>query len=122
MKQKKRIILGQPSWRIATKQVEAFITETGGHVGPVTFKVGGRKIAPFSVAPWAKEKLPNDTPPIIKVLRGDFFCLPFGGNTTPFRGEKHPVHGEVANNKWKLESAEPTAIHLSLNTKVRRGR
>src|SRR4051812_36012410 len=122
MKTTKRIVSGQSSWRMATREVEAFISETGGHVGPVTFKVRGRKIAPFSVAPWATEKLSKDTPAIIKVLRGDFFCLPFGGNTTPYRGEKHPVHGEVANAKWKLESASPDAIHLSMNTKIRRGR
>lgn len=24
--------LGQPSWRVATREVEAFVTETGGHL------------------------------------------------------------------------------------------
>ena len=80
MKPNKKVVLGQPSWRIASKEVEAFVTETGGHLGPVTFKLGGRKIAPYSVAPWAKEKLDRSTPNIIKALRGDFFCMPFGGN------------------------------------------
>ena len=46
---------GQPSWRIASREVEAFVTETGGHLGPVTFRVGGKKIQPFSIAPWAQE-------------------------------------------------------------------
>jgi hypothetical protein len=121
----KKTILGQLSWRIATKEVEAYITETGGHLGPVTFKVGARKITPYSVAPWAKEKLPPSAPPVIRALRGDFFCMPFGGNSTPFRGEKHPVHGEVANSKWEFESidqgSQSTWLHLSLNTRVRRG-
>src|SRR5438034_5133198 len=121
----KKIVLGRPSWRISTKEVEAFVTETGGHLGPVTFKVGARKIVPYSVAPWAKEKLPRSAPPVIRALRGDFFCMPFGGNSTPYRGEKHPVHGEVANLKWKFESidqgSQSTWLHLSLNTKVRPG-
>jgi hypothetical protein len=56
------------------------------------------------------------------VLRGDFFCLPFGGNATPFRGERHPVHGETANSRWQLESADRGQLHLSLKTKVRAGR
>ena len=119
-------ILGQPSWAIATPQVRAFVTQTGGHLGPVQFKLGRRIIEPFSVAPWAKEKLDAKTPPILKVLRGDFFCMPFGGNETPFGKERHPVHGEPANSKWELESLEKerevTTLHLSLQTKVRRGR
>jgi hypothetical protein len=126
MNAKKRNILGQPSYRIATKNVEAYVTETGGHLGPVTFKIAGRKIAPYSVAPWAKEKLSRDVPPIIRALRGDFFCMPFGGNATPCHGERHPIHGEVANAKWRFESIDTgsaaTWLHMSLKTKIRRGR
>jgi hypothetical protein len=59
-------------------------------------------------------------------LRGDFFCLPFGSNAKPFRGEIHPVHGETANARWRLESLESrpdrTGLHLSLQLKVRPGR
>ncbi len=119
-------ISGQASWRIATKSVEAFVTQAGGHLGPVTFKIGKRKIAPYSLAPWATEKLSRDVPQILRSLRGDFFCMPFGGNETAYRGEKHPVHGEVANARWKFESIDKgssaTCLHLSLNTKIRRGR
>jgi hypothetical protein len=61
-------------------------------------------------------------PPVLKALRGDLFCLPFGGNATPFKGERHPAHGETANGCWHLESATAESLHLSLNTKVRAGR
>jgi len=107
--------------------VEAFVTQTGGHVGPVTFDRRGAKIRPLSVAPWATERLDRSQPPIIRVLRGDFFCLPFGGNSSPYRNEKHSVHGETANAKWKLEPGgddrndRPT-LHLSLPTRLRPGR
>jgi hypothetical protein len=100
----KRLVLGQPSWRLASTEVEAFVTETGGHLGPVTFDRRGRKIQPLSVAPWAEEEFDPPLRPVIKVLRGDFFCLPFGGNATPFRNEQHPVHGETANARWQFES------------------
>lgn len=122
----KRIVCGQASWRVASSEVEAFVTEMGGHVGPVTFDRSGRRLQPYSVAPWAEEE--NDPPlrPVIKALRGDFFCMPFGGNATSFRGEKHPVHGETANARWRFESLETkegrTSLHLSLKTKVRLGR
>ncbi len=113
---------GQPSWRVATREVEAFVTETGGHLAPVTFRVGGKKIQPFAIAPWAEEKTDPALPPILQVLRGDFFCLPFGGNATPFQGEQHPPHGETANRRWRLESAAAGNLHLSLTTKIRAGR
>ena len=122
----RRIICGQPSWRLASTQVEAFVTELGGHLGPVTFDRMGRKLQPYSVAPWAEEQTDPSLPPIIKVLRGDFFCLPFGGNATPFGRERHPVHGETANARWQFRSLETSerrsCLHLSLKTRVRPGR
>ncbi len=121
-----RVVRGQPSWRIASDCVEAFVTVVGGHIAPVTFDRGGRRIRPYSIAPWAEERGAAALEPIIKVLRGDFFCMPFGGNATAFAGEKHPVHGETANARWHFESLETrdgkTSLHLSLNTRTRRGR
>lgn len=120
-----RTIHGQPSWRLASNTVEAFVTQTGGHLGPVTFKLGNRKVQPYSVAPWCTEKTPASLPPLLKALRGDFFCLPFGGNATPYRGEKHPPHGETANARWScvahLNERGTHCLHLALDTKIRRG-
>ena len=120
------VVAGQPSWRLASREVEAFVTEQGGHLGPVVFDRRGRKIQPFSIAPWAGEKPNPGLPPLLQVLRGDFFCLPFGGNEAPYRGEKHPPHGETANGRWRLESLEQTqgasTLRLSLATRVRPGR
>ena len=122
----KQIVRGQPCWRLASDEVEAFVTEKGGHLGPVTFERKGRKIRPYSVAPWTEEKFTPPLPPILQVLRGDFFCLPFGGNVTACRGEKHPAHGETANACWHFEALEKsggrTGLHLSLKTTVRPGR
>jgi hypothetical protein len=118
--------LGQPSWHIASSTVEAFVTERGGHVAPVTFDRRNRKIRPYSIAPWTAERTDPSLEPILKVLRGDFFCLPFGANATPFRGERHPIHGETANAKWTLTSLERrngrAQLHLSLRSKIRKGR
>jgi hypothetical protein len=115
---KENIIASQPSWRIAMGDMEACVTKLGGQLGPIRFG----KIQPYSVAPWAGERIDPETPAILRVLRGDFFCLPFGGNATPFRGERHPVHGETANNKWKLESRTAHSLHISLRTRIRSGR
>jgi hypothetical protein len=121
-----KVVAGQPSWRVASRSVEAFVTRLGGHLGPVTFDRGGRKIRPFSIAPWAEEPPDRSLPAIIRALRGDFFCLPFGANEAPLGGERHPVHGETANARWKLESLERapgrSSLHLSLRTRIRTGR
>ena len=95
-------------------------------LAPATFHLaGGRSVQPFATAPWVGEKLPAGTPPLLQVLRGDFFCAPFGGNGAPWRGEQHPPHGESANGAWSLVDAsrdrETATLHLRLACKVRRG-
>jgi hypothetical protein len=120
------VVSGQPSWRLHSRDVEAFVTVQGGHLGPVTFDRRRRRIQPYSIAPWTAGKPDGSLPPLLQVLRGDFFCLPFGGNSEPYRGEKHPVHGETANARWRFESLGSeggrTTLRLSLETTIRRGR
>lgn len=118
---KTKSILGQETSLIKTSSVELGVTTLGGQIWPAKFRIGPRWISPLSAAPWALENPP--APNIIKVLRGDFFCIPFGGNGTVHAGEKYPVHGETANRKWKREPSQtPGTLHFSLRTKIRRGR
>jgi hypothetical protein len=120
-----QIIFGQPSWHLASKQVDAYVTVLGGHLGPVQFNLPGRQVTPYSVAPWAEEKYPSSLEPVLQALRGDFFCLPFGGNGKAFRGEKHPVHGETASARWTFVSSESRndlrCLHLQMKPRVRKG-
>ena len=46
--------------------------------------------------------------PLLQNLRGDFFCLPFGGNGDPVDGKQYPPHGETAAYRWQLAKAEET--------------
>jgi hypothetical protein len=122
-----RVVLGQPSWMFRSSHVTAHLTRLGGHLAPVSFKLGARTIRPFSVAPWAEEKLAPGIPALLRALRGDFFCAPFGGNGTPWRGEKHPPHGEPANANWRLagvgrDGAGRTTLRASLATRTRPAR
>lgn len=123
---RKSRIAGQLSWQLASDRVEAHLTELGGHLGPVRFHLGHRTVEPFSIAPWAAEKPSPATPAMLRVLRGDFFCAPFGGNDTPHRNEKHPPHGESANGKWhwtgREVSGEGTTDSFVLATRIRKGR
>ena len=117
---------GQLSWRLKNPSVDAWITRTGGMLAPATFRLpNGRNVQPFAIAPWVGEKLPRGTPPLIRTLRGDFLGAPFGGNGTPWRGERHPPHGESSNADWALEEAargrDETTFRLRLDCNVRRG-
>jgi hypothetical protein len=111
---------------IRSNRTRAFLTRIGGHLGPIEFKLGAKTIAPMYVAPWAEEPDAKKMMPLLAALRGDFFCAPFGGNGTPWRGEKHPPHGETANSSWTCESLSRvggrTRFQASLATKIRRGR
>jgi len=42
---------------------------------------------------------------IIRLLRGDFFCLPFGSNVEPVGGRKYLLHGRTSNDCWEPVSA-----------------
>lgn len=119
-------ILGQPSWRFSSDRVDAAITQHGGHLAPVKFRLPHGVVEPYSVAPWAEEKPADKIPHLLRLLRGDFLCAPFGGSESAYRGEQHPPHGETANAAWTFESLEKdaarTTLHLSLRTKIRPGR
>jgi len=78
------------------------------------------------VAPWAEEPEARSTIPLLRALRGDFFCAPFGGNGTPWRGERHPPHGEPAGANWRLAGVEhgddAVTLRARMDLRVRSGR
>jgi hypothetical protein len=116
---------GQPSWTFRSSHVHASLTKLGGHLAPVAFRIDHRLVSPFAIAPWAEEKVASDTPALLRALRGDFFCAPFGGNGTEWRGERHPPHGETANANWRLKrfirGTDRVTLHATLKLKVRAG-
>lgn len=114
-----RKIHGASSWHIANEVVEGWLTRDGGHLGPVYFKTPRGIIQPFSVAPWQASEVPRDAPRVLRQLRGDFFCLPFGAPSTSFRGENHPLHGETSGNRWKLVHVEQTDDTIELVASMR---
>ena len=121
-----RTIHSQPSFVVSTPQVELAVTELGGHMAPVTFfRSSAKPVRPYHVSPWQDEKPSAMPAPVLNALRGDFFCMPFGGNSDSLAGEKHPPHGEIVGEKWKYvgttKSADVTTLTLSIETRVRRG-
>ena len=72
---KKVTVYGESSFRLKNKHVEAFVTPRGGHLAPVNFRIGNRTVQPYALAPWKPGGIDKGLPPILHVLRGDFFCL-----------------------------------------------
>jgi hypothetical protein len=91
----------QPSYILANSDLEVAVTKTGGHMTATFARGSAKPIAPYHVSPWQTEGLTID-PPILRVLRGDFFCMPFGGNAEILRDERFPPHGETANAEWRF--------------------
>ena len=116
-----KIESSQKGWELQSKKVKFFVTENGGHTAPVLFTdESGKTISPYCVTPWQNEGKDLSGCPVLVPLRGDFFCLPFGGNGDPVNGVTFPCHGETATAKWSFESAgrNGSKVQLVLNMKL----
>ena len=99
----------------------------GAMLGPVEFRIGnGRTVSPFAVAPWANDRGAHydALPGVLKKLRGDWACVPFGMTTTPLGlpadwlpQSTSPVsdidplpHGFGSNYAWILRSPDRSAL------------
>lgn len=124
---RRRTIHSQPSFVLQSGQVEVAVTERGGHMAPVTFyRDSGSPVQPYHISPWQNEKSAPMPAPVLVPLRGDFFCLPFGGNSDAVGGEKHPPHGEIVGDRWQSKgiqkSGDVTTLVMEIETRVRTGR
>ena len=105
MKPLTRTIANQPSWIMRTKEIELAVTQLGGHMAPVTFyRNTSRPVRPYYVNPWHGER-EQPTEPVLKSLRGDFFCMPFG-SPDEFTKRFPATHGDPACEKWSLAGME----------------
>jgi hypothetical protein len=96
------------------------MTRVGGHLSKVKFRLGRQTVEPFSTAHWCDTAEAKKHIPLLRVLRGDFFCAPFGAGPA-WQGEAHPPHGESANSSWKVASCEGGRLVATLRTRVRPG-
>lgn len=113
-------------WELQSKKVKFFVTEEGGQTAPVLFTdESGKTVSPYFVSPWQTEGKDLSGCPVLAPLRGDFFCLPFGGNGDPVNGVTFPCHGETATAKWELEDSkkegESAQMTLKMNLSLTEG-
>jgi hypothetical protein len=107
------MVHGEPSFALKGRDVELWLTRRGGHMAPVRFRVGKRWVEPYALAPWRPDGIGEEFPPVLKVLRGDYLCLPFGES----KGIRYG-HGETANEAW--EPVESSDARLVVEMKVKR--
>jgi hypothetical protein len=124
MSEKTKTVSNQLSWQLANDDVELWVTELGGHMAPVTFhRSSASPVQPYYISPWHDEELDIDEA-VLRPLRGDFFCMPFGAGST-HRKVEYPTHGEPATERWSFvdnESADGVSeLTLKMETKLMPG-
>lgn len=110
------------AWEHGVVSVESL----GGMLGPTLFVLpDGRQVAPFQIAPWASEPGGEGLPGILKRLRGEWPCVPFGvdgdraatgewpsSNATP-TADPFP-HGFSSNHDWQFATGADGSIVLTI--------
>jgi hypothetical protein len=103
-------------WILQGDRVQVGVTEEAGHLDPVRFDTDGGVFQPMHVAPWADEALGPEVPPVVRVLRGDFLCAPFG--PSDLLPDEQRVHGATASARWTRVSADKHDLELELESRV----
>jgi hypothetical protein len=103
------------------------VEDLGGQLGPTLFVLpDGRQVAPFQIAPWADDPGGEELPGILKRLRGEWPCVPFGSDAdrAPAAGWPGSLaaktvdelpHGFGSNNVWSFEAAGDGSIALAID-------
>ncbi len=95
-------------------------------LGPLTFIVGaGRQVSPLYLAPWSAEQSRPVLPEILRNLRGEWPCVPFGSYRPKDgfppdwaavigSGDGDPyLHGFGSNVHWNWTKVTPYEVELS---------
>ncbi len=101
---------------IKNQSVEVGVLEECGHLFPIRFFFEKEVIEPMHIAPWTNEDLDKSIPPILKYLRGDFFCAPFGASD--ILKDESRDHGTSANDKWNEIEVTKSSLKLKLSKKI----
>ena len=109
-------------WEYGVLSVE----RRGAMLAPALFVLpDGRQVAPFQVAPWFSEPIAQELQGLMRRLRGEWTCLPFGFDVDRPGFDEWPAsraadaidegHGFGANNDWTLSDDRPDALSLFID-------
>jgi hypothetical protein len=104
------------------------VQRLGAMLGPVTFLLpDGRQVSPLHVAPWLHEPGGEALPGILRRLRGEWPCAPFGYSVSSAgwpeawarvmgpAGSDEEIHGHCSNHPWTWRDDEDGALSLALD-------
>ncbi|MDR3723532.1 MAG: hypothetical protein P4K83_03485 [Terracidiphilus sp.] len=97
-----KIAFGEPCWLLQSDCVQASIAHTGAQAAPVVFHSAQGDLQPYYISPWQTETRKPEDRSVLAVLRGEFFCLPFG-YAEPSLGVQ--AHGNTACRPWTFDRA-----------------
>lgn len=103
------------------------IQRLGAMLAPVTFVLAnGRQISPMHIAPWSAEPEAKALPGILRKLRGEWPCVPFGYSVPAdewpedwarVMGPPEPdeeIHGHSSNHEWAWRDSDRGSLSLAL--------
>jgi hypothetical protein len=102
----------------------AAVQALGGMLGPVTFLLpDGRQVSPLHVAPWFDDPARAAHPAILRELRGEWPCVPFGadGPRALPRGWSQAgdsadasglPHGPSSNAEWEFTNLSVSSVEM----------
>lgn len=116
----------RPAQALAWAHGVVSVESLGGMLGPTVFVLpNGQQVSPFQIAPWAAEPGGEELPGILRRLRGEWPCVPFGsdsdrpssgdwpGSTAAPTVDASP-HGFSANHEWTIEPAGADRLSLAI--------
>jgi hypothetical protein len=108
---------GQLCWTLESDDKKLFVTIQSGNL-TCDFKVGARTINPYFILPWWNEPIAAELDNLTQMMRGDFFCLPFGADD-----DADPItyHGPTASGYWEPAAGSPSENSLDLQVKLDHG-
>jgi hypothetical protein len=125
MKPQMKNVVNQQAFILRSSDIELAVSRMGGHMAPVTFYRGTKgPVQPYHVSPWQSEKLKIDNK-VVGLLRGDFFCLPFGPGGVR-AGKDYLPHGEPSCEAWSPVAFDraggKTSLTLAIKCKLPAGK
>ena len=114
-------------WRLSWAHGSAEVQATGGMLGPLQFRLDDeRELDVMHVAPWSGLTRASALPGMLRRLRGEWPCGPFGRVDQPELPPGWQLrdpgdgwgHGYAANHRWQCLHADAGRVHLAIDYPV----
>ncbi len=115
---------GETFWSLTWAHGELTVRSIGAMLAPLQFDLpGGKRISPLYVAPWAQESGSPALSGLMRQLRGEWPCVPFGPAHPPeglpsgwiLRAtDSEWDHGYAANHAWTLVDRSDSSLSLRI--------